>query len=713
MKRYTSLFLAIAFIAGMITSCSDDGFWEKSSQTDLGLTNGTAYTFNSSSLSYTYYPADVTEGMEFPITITRGQTSGTFTLPVKATFSDSVMLSGPASVTFADGSNTAEYVIHVNKEVAIGQSVSASLLIDTLSMGIPKVDLPIAPKNTLDSTSTAADSAAYMSVYTKYQADSTDYEIYMTKLKAYKMATTVTISKDYNWKSLGRATVVENFWFENGDAPASIELRQAVENPKIFRLVNPWKAIADAAGAGLNGNQMNIQFTLLQPGDVIAEQTITQNDLVYFDRSNTGYHHSSYDADVWILHPAEFTNTGTEDKWLYNKVLSYQANGLPAVVQLAPRYYMFGVGGWNNSQADDVFMITFPGVKIFDYSADIAYAGLFTDVDNTVYALADYELSGADAQAAQVKVAVISDDDDMEAVADAIAAGDFEAYDLSEVASDGRIQVAIPADMTGKLKIIMVIIDNNDEGAAEVKNVVAAGFEYYSGANPWKSLGMGIYTDDLVYPLYTEGNPSTTYEVEIEENSEIPGLYRLVDPYGPNFPYFEYADAYTSTKLIVHAEDPEAVYIPEQSTGLTLSSGDGEMSIVTVGADYYAYYGDEKFEDLKENGFFGTLVDGVMTFPSFAAKDDDGNVRYTYQGYVLFPDDSYYSMGRNGEMKIVLPGAVTASARNAARFATNLNKYNVQAKRNLKKGGLKAQNDDAFKRLAKEIKLKKTFQKAN
>ena len=665
MKRYTSFFTAIALVAGMMTSCSDDGYWDKASTQDLGMTEGAAYTFNTTTLNYVYYPADETEGMEIPITITRSDASGEFTLPIAATFSDEEMLSGPTSVTFPAGSNQADYTIKVNKEVEIGQSVSARLLIDTLSVGIPKVDEPVAPIDTLDENSTPADSAAYQALYTKYKADSTDYQIYLTKLKAYNIAVTVNISKDFNWNSLGRGLIVDNWWFENGDAPASVEIMQAAENPAIFRVVNPWKPIADAVGAGLNGNQTNIQFTILKPGDELAGQTITQQDLVYFNRSNTGYHHSSYDADIWILHPAEFSGS-TEAQWLYNRVLSYQTNGLPAVVQLAPRYYMFGVGGWNHSQEDGIIQITFPGVKVYDYSAAIAYAGLFTDVDNTVYALADYELTGADAQAATVKVAVISEDDDMEAVADAIAAGDFEAPTLQEVLNGGRIQVAIPEDMSGKLQIVMVVVDNNEEGQPEVKNVVSTKFEYYSGANPWQSIGEGYFVDDFVLPLF--GNDPLTCPVEIQENSNEPGLYRMVKAYS----YIGTATGKGggNADIEVNATNSNAVYILTQSTGLDF--GYGVMSIVTVGGDDIEYFAKEGYAAADVIAAypdeFGKVADGVISFPVLEREASDGTTMQ-YMGYIYDADGGYYA-GRNGAFQIVLPSAaasVKAKAKSMAR----------------------------------------------
>lgn len=685
MKLYKSLFIVAAITCGMMTSCSEDGYWDKATPAALGLTDGTSYAFDSKSLSYVYYPADALNGTDINITITRGDASKDFTLPIKAVFSDSTLISGPESVTFTAGQNTAVYPIHFIREIEIGEAVTAKLAIDTVSVGIPRVEMPAA----LDSLATAADSA-------KYKADSTAYEIYQAKLANYKLATTVSISKDYNWESLGKGKWSDDFYFEVGGI--DVEVKQAVENPSMFRVMLDYAAVAEEAGASANGNQSAYtNITLLKKGDELMGAAITEDNLVYWTKINLGY--ASGGIDLIAMHPMDFSaNWARYNNTSY--VAEYQSNGLPAKIVLSGLILKEGTSsGWAPCQTNDpIATLVFPGVKIYDYSAEVSYVGMFTDPDGAISVWGDLTL-GSDAKTA--KAVVMSQDADPAAVADAIAAGELEAADVKA----GRIELPLPEDANGLLQIVVAVID---EG--EAKNVATAKFEYYSGKNPWTSLGKGLYTDDLVYPLYTKGNPSTTYEVEIQEHSEISGLYRLVDPYGPAFPYYEAAAAYTSTVIEVHAEDPDAVYVPEQSTGLTLSSSDGEMSILSAGAEYYAFYGDDYYDLLKKLGYFGTLKDGVITFPSIEVTDEETDeVKYTYQGLVIFADDedSSYAMGRNGEWKIVLPSAVDATARMAARFATNLNKYNVDAKRSLQKGGRQAKTNKQFKRFAKNEMLKK------
>lgn len=472
-------------------------------------------------------------------------------------------------------------------------------------------------------------------------------------------------------KLLGTGSFTDNFWFEEGN---DVQIYQNTLNPNEFRVMDPFAMCAQYAAC--TGNQSEyVTLTLLQPGETLAGVNITKSDLVYFSSINTGYFHSSYSQEVWLHHPAAFSSLRNEGAWVYSKVVDYQENGLPGRIQLAPYYYMDGVGGWNKTSENNVVVIDFPGYTPKDYTLEMEYFGVLTDLAGMPNAAINLTL-GEDVSDA--RAIVMSADVDDDAVADAIAAGDIEAVAVEA----GTQYIPIAEGLTGKLKVIVVVLE---EGV--VKAMTSAYFEYYGGgANPWESLGIGLYTDDLVYPLYTEDGSSATYEVEIQENTDEPGLYRLVDPYGANFPYYPYAVSYTSSAIEVNATDADAVYILEQSTGLNL--GDGEISILTEGGNYYAYYGPDYYDALKTNGYFGKLVNGVITFPSFNKKNDAGEVQYTYQGWASLAGTGDYRMGRNGELKIVLPSAVSAGARAKARahakarsFEKNLNSYNSYSKK--------------------------------
>ena len=447
-------------------------------------------------------------------------------------------------------------------------------------------------------------------------------------------------------KLLGRGTFADNFWFEE---TSEVLIFQNTLNANEFRIMDPFGPMY----SNLDENKSPYAtIRVLQPGDVVGDVTITQSGLVYFDDMCTGYYNSSYSADVYLLHPSRFTSLRDESNYLKSKVIGWQENGLPGQIQLAPYYYMFGVGGWNNISEDGVVVITFPGYVPLDLSASLMYLGIFTNPSQEVFAMGSVEL-GEDVKDA--RAVIVSQDADAEAVAAAIAAGELEATQVES----GTIYVPMPEDLSGKLQLVIVVIN---EG--EVKTIRTAGFEYYGGGvSPWQSLGIGLYTEDFISSVF--GADPITYEVEIEENTNQPGLYRMLNPYGEAFPYNEEGDwdATTDYNIEVNAEDPEGVYIDLQPTGVDW--GYGAISIISQGA---RYLGAHAFEDVKAAGYLGTLVDGVITLPAFERQTDNG-VAY-YQGITYMGSSGYYGC-TNAAFKLVLPEAVTAQARKVAADQAN------------------------------------------
>lgn len=130
---------------------------------------------------------------------------------------------------------------------------------------------------------------------------------------------------------------------------------------------------------------------------------------------------------------------------------------------------------------------------------------------------------------------------------------------------------------------------------------------------PWESLGMATYTDACIAPLF--GQPVSSHPVEVLVNKGKPGIFRLVDPYGPNFALFPYATSHeTGTHIDIDATDPEGVWIEGwQSTGLDV--GYGVMSITSMAWYQVNRDGTTKAE-AKDAGLCGVLTDGVITFPA-------------------------------------------------------------------------------------------------
>lgn len=106
-----------------------------------------------------------------------------------------------------------------------------------------------------------------------------------------------------------------------------------------------------------------LSFRVLKNGEEIAGMTVAHEDMVYFSPFNTGISVQYEGNYLSYYHPANISIFESQDDWLKNKVLSWQDNGLPGKVQLAPLplaesgYYM------DYTQNDGMVLIYFPGYK--------------------------------------------------------------------------------------------------------------------------------------------------------------------------------------------------------------------------------------------------------------------------------------------------------------------------------------------------------------
>ena len=154
----------------------------------------------------------------------------------------------------------------------------------------------------------------------------------------------------------------------------------------------------------------------------------------------------------------------------------------------------------------------------------------------------------------------------------------------------------------------------------------------------WKSLGMATYTEDLMTSFFNTEN--VTYEVEVQENVENPGMYRLVNAYGAAYPYNGEGD-YDASKnyyIVIDARNPEQVSIDLSYTGMNW--GYGEFFVWSMAQ----YVMDNGGTEADAYPYWGKLENGVITFPTQALVSGMGEQYMTYGN-------------KNGKFSVVLPGA--------------------------------------------------------
>lgn len=151
----------------------------------------------------------------------------------------------------------------------------------------------------------------------------------------------------------------------------------------------------------------------------------------------------------------------------------------------------------------------------------------------------------------------------------------------------------------------------------------------------------GLWRDGVFPEWFTVAQPNLEQAVEIYERDDMPGYYRIYDVYGTTYMSNMFGMNASSVCLEQHwtyidATDPEKVWIPTFKTGIVMSADYGEISIASYVTE------NEEF-DASISSVYGTLKDGVISFPSGALQ-----MHLAVLGW--YPSNSY------GLHRIILPG---------------------------------------------------------
>ena len=626
--------LSVFALAGL-ASCSDDDF----DYTPAGAVTGAqVYFSNQTVTSYTI----TEEANSFSIPVIRGNVAGALQVPLSVKVTDNNNIyTVPNSVSFNDGDSLANIVVNYDPtKIEYG-------VYDTLTIAI--------------------DSAMI-----------TPYGVSEIKVVAGATA----------WVDYGMAQYRDDLiiFYNVGNPMYEVPIQKNIVKEGYYRLVNPygeWYPYNETYDDGTADWDQSVDSYMVinatDPDYVFVEDCETTMDWGKGVISIYGYVYYLMlnGNDLETIKSARPDLFGT----LKDGVITMPAQSL--LINM-PGYNESNPGAMYYSNPNGLFAVVLPGYTMADYSAEVSYAGTFTDARNNVFAVGNLTL-GEDVKT--VKAVVMEAGVDAAAVADAIAAGDLDAVDVAA----GRIEVPIAEGLSGKLQLIAVVL-----AGGEVKTVATANFEYFGGGvNPWKNIGVGMFVDDIVLPLF--GYDPEPYPVEIEENTETPGLYRLVDAYAILVSEFGEVGGYENIE--VHAEDPEGVYILESRLGW--DAGYGDMMFISEGGRYVAGNGFDVVKRVRPD-LLGTVKDGVITFPVFAAPSG-----LNYQGLLFMGEDGYY-VGTNGAFEIYLPSALKSNAQLQARVKGQ--KQAAEFSKRLKNGYKVGNVRPAFsKKMVKDVKMLEMF----
>ena len=156
-------------------------------------------------------------------------------------------------------------------------------------------------------------------------------------------STSFTLAKAYTWVSLGKATFSDAFMFENS---YQCEIKKA-DGFDRYSLMDPYSEglVAEDYGDYAGTPCDYIEFYVEKVSDI---------DLVFWSPFAVGYNYGkSSSTPVYAYHPSAFSSMQDPAAWLHSKPIT-------GGFQLAPYYYISGVGGWNYTQEDKIILIMLP-----------------------------------------------------------------------------------------------------------------------------------------------------------------------------------------------------------------------------------------------------------------------------------------------------------------------------------------------------------------
>lgn len=154
--------------------------------------------------------------------------------------------------------------------------------------------------------------------------------------------TTVTAYKEYVFVSLGTGTFQDN-WALGGTYNVEIQKAEGFDR---YRVIDPYKeGLTNDDGEWENWIAMGTRCPYIEFWET------GEGDLILFNNFALGINYQAVASQpIRAYHASSFSGTNPEfSKKVDNKTY-----------QLAPYYYINGLGGWNNTEYDGVIVITLP-----------------------------------------------------------------------------------------------------------------------------------------------------------------------------------------------------------------------------------------------------------------------------------------------------------------------------------------------------------------
>ncbi len=151
---------------------------------------------------------------------------------------------------------------------------------------------------------------------------------------------TIKVSKAYEWVSLGKATFVDAFVGATGNP--EVLKADGFERYRVMAPYEEWRVSPEAQADS---------WTAASSAPFI--ELWVEDGLVYFDTFFVGLNYDGDKSQPILAHHASDFMDGVSN-FKFSKFLDAKT------IQLAPYYYIDGLGGWNYTQKNGIITITLP-----------------------------------------------------------------------------------------------------------------------------------------------------------------------------------------------------------------------------------------------------------------------------------------------------------------------------------------------------------------
>lgn len=472
---------------------------------------------------------------------------------------------------------------------------------------------------------------------------------------------------EHQWESMGLGQMTDDILtgLFSSITPYNVELEMEKDelNPGYYRIVDPYSLrnpyydqLAGLRPEGDNASGRYIVINATDPDNVIIEPS---NIGLFYQGEElfvTSYSYYESTGEVTAAYMDTYGLRGTYK----NGIISFP--GLKSLWISTPSADARGSGFYGDRNG--YFRVQLPGSK--DYSIEVLTAG-WCAYDNGAVIFSPW--CGADV--ATVKAGILRHGytaDDIKAILNSNET--FVANQGAYIMVDGDVKPNEP------LYIVAIALD-----AAGMMQEYAVHMVYAPDTTDnWSTLpAKAKYTDGLVSNVYSDLTIGT-YEVEVQENNDRPGYYRVVNPYQEVSYNMMEADTHGTHNHYMYfdATDPDCVILEASPLGIVVAE-DGDMRVSSSAYDDIQNGLTKEAIALKRGA--GTLKNGKITFPHTALIYMGWHTEGIDAWWLANYNEDYYGNRLDGPLCLDLSAALGVDDVIASESNGTVEYFNLQGMR--------------------------------